>query len=130
VLISLDGMTFSSDGRTGWAVGGGRNDSTILTTRDGGVSWTQQASPTTNHLEGVAFVDQRTGWAVGGSWPLGENHEEGTILHTDDGGNSWTRQSSGTKEGLFVLAVSDHGRSAWAVSWCRILRFQATAPVQ
>ena len=38
------------------------------------------------HLYEVAFVNARTGWAVG---------DRGTILHTQDGGAQWTLQDSG-----------------------------------
>src|SRR5216683_88598 len=50
---------------------------TILSTTDGGATWTLQSSGTRNALLGLSFVDVNTGWAVG---------EGGTILSTTDGG--------------------------------------------
>ena len=44
-------------------------------------------SGTTSGLQGVSFVDTKTGTAVG---------YQGTILRTVDGGDTWTGQFSGT----------------------------------
>src|SRR5258708_7270284 len=49
----------------------------ILSTTDGGASWTLQLSGTGYTLWGISFVDPNTGWAVG---------DFGTILSTTDGG--------------------------------------------
>src|SRR5215470_16060971 len=76
--------TYFADARTGWAVGEG---GTIVAARDGGTSWSAQASGTGKLLWGVHFADARTGWAVG---------EGGTIVATRDGGTSWSAQVSGT----------------------------------
>jgi photosystem II stability/assembly factor-like uncharacterized protein len=54
----------------------------ILTSQDGGKSWTQKDVPTRSTLTGVYFHDRRLGWAVG---------HDGVILRTTDGGNSWQR---------------------------------------
>ena len=59
----------------------------ILRTTDGGVTWTRQASGTTDFLNSVSFTDANTGTAVGRS---------GVILRTTDGGVTWTRQFSGS----------------------------------
>ncbi len=78
---------------------------TILSTTDGGASWTLQSSGTTNHLRGVSFVDANTGWAVGGG---------GTILSTTDGGATWTPQSSGTTVALHGVSFVN-ANTGWAV---------------
>ena len=57
-----------SDRRNGWAVGRG---GAILATTNGGNTWKQQTSGTSNTLIDVHFSDSRSGWAVG---------NEGTIL--------------------------------------------------
>jgi hypothetical protein len=90
------------DANHGWAVGA---SGTILATGDGGATWTQQTSGTTNTLNAVSFVDTSHGWATG----LG-----GTILATNDGGATWTPQSSGTGYNLVGVSFVDanHG---WAV---------------
>ena len=49
----------------------------ILRTTDGGETWEQQFSGTTENLLAVSFVDVATGTAVG---------ENGTIVHTTTGG--------------------------------------------
>ena len=69
----------------GWAVGDG---GTILTTLNGGATWTRQTSGTSADLLAVTFTDTQRGYAVGGG---------GTILTTLNGGASWAaRPSQGT----------------------------------
>ena len=55
-----------------------------------------------NGLEGVHFMDARTGTAVGGS---------GSIIRTSNGGRLWVQQNSGTAHALSSIAFSDslHG---------------------
>src|SRR5271163_1038273 len=59
----LWGVTFTADGRRGWAVG---EDGTIITTEDGGTHWTPQTSSTSSRLLGVAFAadGRRAGLSV------------------------------------------------------------------
>ena len=59
----------------GWSVG---PDGDIGATSDGGTTWVQQASGTTQTLNRVQFVDYSVGTAVG---------NQGTILHTISGGD-------------------------------------------
>jgi photosystem II stability/assembly factor-like uncharacterized protein len=68
----------------------------ILETKDGGRSWQQHASGTSNALYKVRFVDDKNGWIVG---------QSGTILHTEDGGQTWEKQDGGTEKYLFSLAA-------------------------
>jgi len=77
----------------------------ILTTADGGFTWTQVPTGTTRSLYRVRFVDANTGWVSG---------QEGLILHTTDGGKTWQRQKTGTSVYLFSVFFLDanHG---WAV---------------
>jgi photosystem II stability/assembly factor-like uncharacterized protein len=59
----------------------------IYASSDGGASWSIQAIPlATGSLNAIAFVDTRTGWAVG---------EGGAILNTANGGQTWNQQTSG-----------------------------------
>ncbi len=80
-----------------WVVG--RPGSVVLHSKDGGQHWelfqTHQPMP----LNGVFFVDERTGWAVG---------ELGTILATVDGGKTWRVQKRGGERSaaLFIHARS------------------------
>ena len=67
--------------------------------------WSPETSGTSNHLNGVSFVDADHGWAVG---------VNGTILATPDGGASWSAETSGTSYPLGGVSFVDanHG---WAV---------------
>ena len=69
------------------------------------MTWTRQASGTTQVLNGVAFVDETNGWAVGGG---------GAILHTVNGGARWTAQAPGTTQTLYAVAFAD-ADTGWAV---------------
>lgn len=73
----------------------------ILETRDGGRTWVQHESGTTEALYKVRFVGDRRGWIVG---------QAGTILHTEDGGRTWTAQDSGTSKYLFSVAALSSDR--------------------
>jgi poly(3-hydroxybutyrate) depolymerase/photosystem II stability/assembly factor-like uncharacterized protein len=61
-----------------WAVGDG---GAIIASADDGVTWTVQASPTTEDFYAVAFADALTGAAVG---------QHGAVVVTHDGGTTWT----------------------------------------
>jgi photosystem II stability/assembly factor-like uncharacterized protein len=84
------------NGEIGWVVG---FDGLILHTSDGGRIWVRQQSGTKMHLKSVWFIDENTGWAVGG-WDEGDRYEdesgkpregwfEGIILRTINGGQTW-----------------------------------------
>lgn len=79
VRTALTAVSFVDD-RHGWAVG---HDAVILTTADGGRTWTlQNYEPALEKpLLDVLFVDARRGFAVGAF---------GLFLATGDGGGSWT----------------------------------------
>jgi len=91
--LALSGVSFV-DASNGWVVG---DLGTILHTSDGGVTWTEQSSGTTNWLTKVSFTDTSNGTAVGGL----------TILHTTNGGNEWTSQGSPAFGSLFDVSFSD-----------------------
>ncbi len=95
----------------GWAVGavsGGYG--TILHTTDGGQTWIRQGVQddiANVALLGVAAVDAREAWVVGGS----------VILHTRDGGKMWSREANDqdlTGAGLSAVSAADI-YTAWAV---------------
>ncbi|WP_068636576.1 WD40/YVTN/BNR-like repeat-containing protein [Thauera butanivorans] len=59
----LHSVSFTPDGRSGWAVGFG---GTILATTDGGQTWVAQRSGTPNELRALSIAqDGRSAWAVG-----------------------------------------------------------------
>src|SRR5438094_3098479 len=84
---NLRGAAFV-DANTGTVVG---EYGTIVTTTDGGNSWTIQVSGTTQNLWAISFKDSNNGTGVG---------EGGTILGTTDGGANWVSQISGTTRQL------------------------------
>ncbi len=68
-------------------------------------AWSPQTSGVTTDLDGVAFTDAASGWAVGAS---------GTILATTDGGATWKAQTSGTNRSLYAVTFTG-ATSGWAV---------------
>ncbi|MDP2365141.1 MAG: YCF48-related protein, partial [Ignavibacteria bacterium] len=76
---SLYGVNFTNL-NNGWAVG---SYGTIITTANGGATWTSQESRTGYDLSSVYFTDSNTGWAVG---------RNGTILHTTNGGATFIEE--------------------------------------
>jgi photosystem II stability/assembly factor-like uncharacterized protein len=95
----------------GWAVGSPHWDQathtytgTIITTRDGGLTWRSQPAGTAETLRAVDFVDDLHGWAAG---------TNGVIVRTVDGGAHWTRQAVPTSDEFRGISFVDatHG---WA----------------
>jgi photosystem II stability/assembly factor-like uncharacterized protein len=95
------------DDQLAWAVGDG---GTILSTRDGGSSWSAQVAPATGTLWGASFADAGRGYAVG---------DGGLVLRTTDAGATWTaipvpgtgalRGVVAAASGGLVLAVGEGG---------------------
>jgi photosystem II stability/assembly factor-like uncharacterized protein len=78
---------------------------TILHSKDRGVTWEIQRSPTRTALFQVRFLGGGKGW-ISGSY--------GTLLYTADGGSNWSAQSTGTTEHLFGLTAFNE-QTGWAV---------------
>ena len=86
------------DSLTGWVVGeNAPGVTTILHTTNGGNTWTPQGGITGTFL-GCHFINQTTGWIVGG---------RGRIAHTTNGGTSWTVQHSQQDQLLFEIHFLD-----------------------
>jgi photosystem II stability/assembly factor-like uncharacterized protein len=100
--IVLRGVFFT-DASNGWAVGDG---GTILYSSNGGASWSQQTSNTTNELDDVYFTSSTTGWAVGKS---------GTIVQTTDG-TTWSSQTVGSSSYDLRGVWFTGSTTGWAVS--------------
>lgn len=78
---------------------------TILSTSDGGTTWTPQTSPSNQDLLGVSCVSAIQCWGVGSA---------GTILVTSNGGTTWSAQTDPNNDDLYsvdMLSVS----TGWAV---------------
>lgn len=73
---------------TAWVVG---INGTMLSTVDGGRSWTKISTPlsgTSTAIQAVDFIDSRNGWVAGAS----------VYIHcTSDGGKSWWNQTPGSQ---------------------------------
>ncbi|WKZ64965.1 MAG: YCF48-related protein [Flavobacteriales bacterium] len=100
VSTALRDVFFISTAK-GWAVGDGN---VILTTNDGGDSWTPQVSGMggSTNLRAVYFTSATKGWVVGSNE---------TLLTTDDGGATWTGTSStpGTDYNDLIFTSPDTG---------------------
>jgi photosystem II stability/assembly factor-like uncharacterized protein len=80
----------------------------ILTSTDGGLTWSAQKSPVQSTLFGVTFVDANNGWAVGMS---------AVMLRTRDGGATWQKLDIPKRPGfsLSLYTVAVKGKNAWAI---------------
>jgi photosystem II stability/assembly factor-like uncharacterized protein len=96
---ALNAYFFLDDNR-GWAVG---ELGTVLTTNDGGATWTRQSADTQLPLSDVTFVNAQVGWIIAAN---------GQVLKTTDGGSSWSLGSTGIVNGIARLAASD-ASTAW-----------------
>ena len=107
--LYADGLTLYDvqfiDSEEGWAVG---VSGLIIHTTDGGNSWEQQYTGTTDILWSVCFVDAENGWAVG---------QYMRILNTTDGGNIWTTQNSEDTCSLQEVHFIN-SNEGWAVGSC------------
>jgi photosystem II stability/assembly factor-like uncharacterized protein len=85
----------------GYVVGDG---GAIYKTIDGGATWNEQTSPTTNTLNDVFFTDATHGFAVGAA---------GTIIYTTDGTNWSVHAQSGVITTKAIQGVCFVGSDGW-----------------
>ncbi|MBY0527175.1 MAG: hypothetical protein K2R98_27515 [Gemmataceae bacterium] len=97
VTACLDFHAVACRGDHTWVAG--RPGSMILHSADRGQTWQLRPTGQTLPLNGVAFLDELYGWAVG---------ELGTVLATVDGGKSWKQQRQGGQRAA-VLCI--HART-------------------
>lgn len=85
------------DVNNGWAVG---QNGKILRTENGGSTWLQLSSPTTQTLHSISFSSNTTGWIVG---------DNETLLKSTDGGLSWfiAPPPSGSSSHLYRIQFVD-----------------------
>lgn len=94
--------TFFISSTQGWAVG---SNGTIITTTNGGSTWSAQNSGSLQQLNAVYFTSPNQGFVVGNA---------GVILTTSNGGVTWIAQSSSTSNALNgVYFISS--TKGWAV---------------
>ncbi len=87
----FDFAALAVQGRHCWIAG--TPGTRVLHTADAGRSWSLGVTGQNLPIRGLAFVDERIGWAVG---------ELGTILATSDGGKTWRKQLGGGERAAFV----------------------------
>lgn len=85
--------------------GGGTWRAALRTTVDGGTTWTDHNSGTTNALFGVSSSGSSVAVAVG---------DDGTVVRTSDAGATWTAQGVAPGVRLWDVDLADD-RVAWAV---------------
>lgn len=107
VTAALDFHAVACAGKHIWVAG--RPGSVLLHSADRGATWELQRTGQSLALNGLFFLDEQRGWAVG---------ELGTMLHTGDGGKTWTVQRRG---GMRSAVLSVHARATGvpvdALSW-------------
>jgi photosystem II stability/assembly factor-like uncharacterized protein len=97
VLAALDFHAVCAASKHYWVVG--RPGSVVLHSPDQGARWELQRTGQPLPLNGVFFLDEKHGWAVG---------ELGTIVATADGGKTWQACHRG---GARAAALFVHARS-------------------
>lgn len=102
--------------KSGAVVGAGGS---IYFTEDAGISWTPANvyGDKQSKLNAVYFVDNRNGWAVGGS---------GKVFQTFSGGKTWREQNSGVQADLFDVHFKNSAEG-WAVGDQGVILHTTTA---
>lgn len=98
----LYGVSFASKD-VGCAVG---MSGTILTTTDGGKTWTDVSGITTKTLKSVTFTDEKNGWIAGSG---------GTLLRTTDGCKTWAPVGNFTSSDNFTKVFFLDASHGWLV---------------
>lgn len=104
---NLYGVSYSSSGI--WNAVGAQG--TLLTSTDGGVTWTATASGTSNDLRSVVA---QTSTVTTTTSPITTTitytvvavGDKGTVLRSADGGSTWASQTSGTTANLLAVSQS------------------------
>ena len=81
----------------------------VLTSDDGGASWTQARVPVSTDLTSACFPSPLRGWAAG---------HDGVVLATADGGRTWVKQLDGRRIGP-LLAERYAGAAGAEPPWLR-----------
>ena len=89
---------FFLDSQKGWAAG---SKGILLSTTNGGESWSARTLPGSDTVRDIYFADQMTGWLVceRNIYELkGKDDPRAYLLHTTDGGDSWQRVQLSEKD--------------------------------
>jgi photosystem II stability/assembly factor-like uncharacterized protein len=102
---------FFIDEQTGWVVG---EEGTILTTLDGGNTWTRQDTGLRDApgftITAVRFLTPSRGWITGFYAGLGRS----LILKTEDEGATWVMDADIAGEELYALVMQGR-EQLWAI---------------
>ncbi len=74
------------DRNTAWVCG---HEGMLFVTTDGGETFEDRSMPEEYDMEGMFFLDERTGWICGDSSSNLEMYGQSCILKTTDGGQTW-----------------------------------------
>lgn len=99
-----------TDRENGWVAG---ICGTIFQTGNGGQTWWQQESGTTENLADLTVIREESDWVSYNLWAVGWL---GTILHSSNRGLTWEPQESGTGMSLLGVHFVDSS-TGWAVGW-------------
>lgn len=103
----LNGLYFL-DNQHGWAVG---NSGIILTTKDGGMSWSELSTPTDYPLIKVHFFDAQMGYIVS------RTEWGGEVFRTTNSGEKWEKVYSDLETGyVFDISILNPKTAAIAVN--------------
>ena len=101
---------FAVDGLRAWVLG--RTDeweSLVMSTNDGGRSWSRTALPRRDDVQSLWFVSPTHGW-IAGAVADATDAGEPLLLETTDGGATWTARSAGRRGFARVTFVDEqHG---------------------
>ncbi|MBM3330583.1 hypothetical protein FJY68_01870 [candidate division WOR-3 bacterium] len=114
ILYRFEDICFSSDTRTGLAVGyfpGSPESTVVFRTIDSGVTWTRSEPREIGRLYGVLLLaDDRTGYAAGNLGTSG-----GVVFRTTDAGVTWNRVAGPVGHSLTHISFPVDGQTGYAV---------------
>ncbi|MEZ5124888.1 MAG: YCF48-related protein [Thermoleophilia bacterium] len=84
----------------------GEDAGRIMATKDGGRQWTVQVARADRVLTDIAFVDARSGWAVG---------RGGALLSSMNGGRSWVQRAVSGAPNIDAVTFVDRS-IGWVVA--------------
>lgn len=94
---------------------------TLLSTKDGGETWTSYPMPFEIEFWDLSFVNADEGWAVGERMGSGDLWGRGMIVHTSNGGLTWEKQleietTNRLEYQLFKSIKMKDSKEGWAIA--------------
>jgi photosystem II stability/assembly factor-like uncharacterized protein len=137
------GLHFLNNGQRGWAWTEDHSgylesskgidqpiQNLIVTTSDGGQTWTTLGQPISDQLVALDFLNEKDGWALtntafGGFDAVRGEIVRDTFLRTEDGGATWQQLPEKLNAGLVDFRFADAKRG-WAVGSADLSRHRRT----